>query len=94
MITVAITIIAIAIAGGAGFVSGWGRGWKECSEAHDGLRKDHEQFFDWATPQLERLGHEMKDNAELRAKLNFENREPPHCPTCDCGQHQPQSGDS
>lgn len=22
---------------------------------------------------------------ELRERLNFENREPPHCPSCDCG---------
>lgn len=26
-----------------------------------------------------------EDIRVLKAKLHFENREPPHCPTCDCG---------
>jgi len=36
------------------------------------------------------LGRRAADEIErLRGKLDFANREPPHCPTCSCGQHEP-----
>lgn len=35
----------------------------------DQLLADHQQYVDWASPQLERLGREMKENERLRALL-------------------------
>ena len=33
---------------------------------------------------------EYADEIErLQRQLNFANREPPHCSTCSCGQHEP-----
>ena len=43
---------------------------------------------------LSRQHHESLDEIErLKAKLDFANREPPHCPSCNCGSSEPQSGD-
>lgn len=53
-----------------------------------------------AAIEIERLseGHEniqrINDNGakeieRLRGKLNFANREPPHCPSCNCGSSEP-----
>lgn len=33
------------------------------------LRRDHQQYVEWASPQLERLGREMEENAQLREAL-------------------------
>lgn len=38
-------------------------------DAMRGLQKDHVQYVEWATPQLERLGREMAENGRLRAAL-------------------------
>lgn len=53
------------------------------AEERDRLREEVSQLRnDLTAYQLER------DAAQR--KLNFENREPPHCPTCDCGSRVPQ----
>lgn len=33
----------------------------------------------------------QKENERLRGQLNFANREPPHCPSCNCGASEPNS---
>ena len=35
----------------------------------DQLLADHQQYVDWASPQLERLGREMKENERLGAEV-------------------------
>lgn len=59
------------------------------------LRKDHDQYVEWASPQLERLGREMAKNERLRITLKGVSA----CSTCEMCQgaalatlrHRPQS---
>ena len=52
--------------------------WRERCEIHP----DHQSGM-ITDVMIERRMQEEID--ELREKLDFRNREPPHCPTCECG---------
>jgi hypothetical protein len=36
------------------------------------------------------VGFLLGEIKRLTGQLNFANREPPHCPSCDCGSHEPE----
>lgn len=47
----------------------------------------------WAEA-LENVATRNREIEQLRGKLNFANREPPHCPSCNCGSDEPTDAPS